>query len=493
MSLEEGALGPTNSDIRWDYESGAALSESGDADEPLIRGSDNGDAMRLSLWARFRKHAWIVPVIYTHLWAAAVISLVAPFFPPLADSRGIPAWKYGFFFSTMKLVMLPGAVIAEKLISGVSARAGYLGGQATTALFSVICGFLYWIKSGNVLLGASLLVAAFGGCCNTVYSVCLYTLLTSRFKDDGGMLIGLMECLWGAGTLMGSSIGGSLIDLWAFPLPFFVIGGVLLLSLPFMALINPRSSKHERPTNDIVPQLQCVEKKYWHLIFDLIFIVNLVTVTISWAMTSFNEPTLEPFLRQFNMSSTQVGTVFTVQFVGYSIGALLGGLFAKFKMEPFLNFFGMLLSTIGYIILGPIPIIPILPNVFFVYISQIFIGVGMAVTYVSPYMHALRHTVENAGYPDSEKTHGVVTSATYQFMVFGAVITSPLAGFVTQKLGFPFSSMIFAGVLAFWTIVTGAVWLYLDYSPFGKKQPPECQKPSSTHEDDKVQTEPHSS
>ncbi|XP_049529060.1 MFS-type transporter SLC18B1 isoform X2 [Dermacentor silvarum] len=410
-----------------------------------------------------------------------------------ADSRGIPAWKYGFFFSTMKLTMLPGAVIAEKLISGVSARAGYLGGQVTTSLFCIICGLLYWIKSGNLLLGVSLLMAAFGGCCNTVYSVCLYTLLTSRFQDDGGMLIGLMECLWGAGTLVGSSIGGALIDLWAFPLPFFVIGGVLLLSLPFMALINPKSSKHDSPTNDRVLQHQGAEKKYWHLIFDFIFIVNLFTVMISWAMTSFNEPTLEPHLRQFKMSSTEVGTVFTVQFIGYSIGALLGGLFAKFKVEPFMNFFGTLLSTIGYIILGPIPIIPIPPNVFFVYISQVFIGVGMAATYVSPYMHALRHAIENAGYPDNEKTHGVVTSATYQFMVFGAVVTSPLAGFVTQRLGFPFSSMIFAGFLAFWTIVTGLVWLHLDYSLFGKQRPPDFQKQPVMEDEDKAQTAPNSS
>ncbi|XP_065306143.1 MFS-type transporter SLC18B1-like isoform X4 [Dermacentor albipictus] len=400
------AIGSTNSDIRWDYETGAALSESGGAGEPLIQGSDSG-AMRRSLWTRLRKRAWIVPVIYTHFWAAAVISLVAPFFPPLADSRGIPAWKYGFFFSTMKLMMLPGAVIAEKLISDVSAKAGYLGGQVTTALFSVICGFLYWVKGGNLLFGVSLLMAAFGGCCNTVYSVCLYTLLTSRFQDDGGMLIGLMECLWGAGTLVGSSIGGVLID--------------------------------------------------------------------------------------FKMSSTEVGTVFTVQFVGYSIGSLLGGLFAKFKMEPFMNFFGMLLSTIGYIILGPIPIIPIPPNVFFVYISQVFIGIGMAVTYVSPYMHALRHVIENAGYPDNEKTHGVVTSATYQFMVLGAVVTSPLAGFVTQRLGFPFSSMIFAAFLAFWTIVTGFVWLHLDYSLFCKQRPPSYQKHPVLEDEGKAQTAPNSS
>lgn len=193
------------------------------------------------------------------------------------------------------------------------------------------------------------------------------------------------------------------------------------------------------------------------------------------------------------MSSTEVGTVFTVQFIGYSIGALLGGLFAKFKVEPFMNFFGTLLSTIGYIILGPIPIIPIPPNVFFVYISQVFIGVGMAATYVSPYMHALRHAIENAGYPDNEKTHGVVTSATYQFMVFGAVVTSPLAGFVTQRLGFPFSSMIFAGFLAFWTIVTGLVWLHLDYSLFGKQRPPDFQKQPVMEDEDKAQTAPNSS
>lgn len=143
-----------------------------------------------------------------------------------------------------------------------------------------------------------MLMAAIGGCCNTVYSVCLYTLLTSRFQDDGGMLIGLMECLWGAGTLIGSFLGGSLIDLWAFPLPFFVIGGLLLLSLPFMAMINPTSSKQEKPKDDTAPQQQCAEKKYWHLMFDVVYIVNLVTVTISWAMTSFNEPTLEPYVRQ---------------------------------------------------------------------------------------------------------------------------------------------------------------------------------------------------
>lgn len=482
--------GSTNSDPVFDFESGT-LSES-DATEPLIRESAGAMLSHRSLWTKLKGRAWLLPVIYTQFWAAAVISLLAPFFPPLADSRGIPAWKYGFCFSIMKLMMLPGAVIAEKLISNASAKAGYLGGQITTALFSIACGFLYWVHSGNVLLGLSLVVAAFGGCCNTVYSVCLYTLLTSRFQDDGGMFIGVMECLWGAGTLVGSSLGGALIDLWAFPLPFFVIGGLLTLSLPFMALINPKSSKHGSLTIQREFEPLAPEKKYSHLLYDVIFVTNLITVTLSWSMTGFNEPTLEPFLRQFKLSNTEIGSVFTVQFVGYSIGALLSGVFAKFKMEPFMNFFGMLLSVVGYSIVGPISIIPIEPNLFFVYISQVFMGIALSVTYVSPYMHAIRYTVESAGYPDTEKTHGVVTSATYQFMVFGAVVTSPLAGLTTQKLGFRVSSMIFTGFLAFWTAVTAVVWLHLDYSLFGKtRRPPEVQL-CATEDENKSQT-PNSS
>lgn len=464
------SYGSTNSEPRLDYESGA---QSDDMTEPLLAPGGPREPTQNSSWTLFKKWAWIVPVVYTNFWAAGVMSLEAPFFPPLADSRGIPAWKYGFFFSMMKLMMLPGAVIAERLISGISPKAGYLGGQVATVLFCVLFGFLYWVKGAGHLLAFSLALAAVGGCANTVYSVCLYTLLTSRFGDNGGMFIGLMECLWGAGTLVGSSIGGALIDLWAFPLPFFVIGGLLLLSLPSMAIINPSRSQRARniPSQSPPPVLQGEGKKYSHLLYDPIFIIDLVTVMISWAMTSFNEPTLEPFLRRFKMSSTEVGTVYTVQFVGYSIGALLAGIFAKFKMEPFMNFFSLFVSTVSYCIVGPIPLIPIQPNLFLVYTSQVLMGIGLSTTYVSPYMHAVRHVVETAGYPDNEKTHGIVTSATYQFMVFGAVLTSPLAGYITQKIDYQHSTMIFAGILAFWTLVTGVVWVKLDYAACSRPPP----------------------
>uniref|UniRef100_A0A0K8RCQ9 Uncharacterized protein n=1 Tax=Ixodes ricinus TaxID=34613 RepID=A0A0K8RCQ9_IXORI len=61
-----------------------------------------------SQWLKVKALTWVIPVVYTHFWLAAVTSLLAPYFPPLASSRGVPAWKYGFGFSAFKLSMLPG-------------------------------------------------------------------------------------------------------------------------------------------------------------------------------------------------------------------------------------------------------------------------------------------------------------------------------------------------------------------------------------------------
>uniref|UniRef100_A0A147BS08 Putative vesicular amine transporter n=1 Tax=Ixodes ricinus TaxID=34613 RepID=A0A147BS08_IXORI len=425
-------------------------------------------------WLKVKALAWVIPVVYTHFWLAAVISLLAPYFPPLASSRGVPAWKYGFVFSAVKLSMLPGSVIAEKLIANVSPRVGYLGGQASVFLFSIFFGTLYWVQDGNTLLALAITCIAFGGCMYTTYSICLYSLLSNRFHEDGGILIGIMECLWGLGTLVGSIIGGALIDLWAYPLPFYVMGTLLIFSFPAMAVINPKSTK-QKVTRLVVTRAQEANgpggKKYYKLLLDPMFLVNLFSVMLSWAITSFNEPTLEPYLRQFSFTSTQVGSVFMVQFIGYSVGAVLGGIVSKYRMEKFFTFFSLLLSTLAFFIMGPAPFLPIRPNLFFIYLAQIFMGIGMSLMFICPYMHALRDVVERAGYPDTLKTNGVVSSATYQFMISGAVITSPLAGYLVEKYGYRQGSMFMFWLLGFWTVVTFLVWLQSEFVLFrGKRE-----------------------
>ncbi|KAL3245060.1 hypothetical protein MRX96_018208, partial [Rhipicephalus microplus] len=44
----------------------------------------------------------------------------------------------------------------------------------------------------------------------------------------------IMEFMFGCGNMAGSVLGGALIDLWEYPLPFFVLGTIIILSIPWI-------------------------------------------------------------------------------------------------------------------------------------------------------------------------------------------------------------------------------------------------------------------
>lgn len=56
-------------------------------------------------------------------------------------------------------------------------------------------------------------------------------------------------------------------------------------------------------------------------------------------------------------------------------------------------------------------------------------------------------------------------------MVFGAVITSPLAGYLVEVFGYKNGSMFLFGVLAFWTVVTFMVWLKSEFATWSSGAP----------------------
>ncbi|CAN7938999.1 unnamed protein product [Ixodes hexagonus] len=423
------------------------------ADAHRNRDTDAFSIKTSSLWEKVKAMAWILPVVYTHFWLAAVISLLAPYFPPLASSRGVPAWKYGFVFSAVKLSMLPGSVLAEKLIANVSPRVGYLSGQASVFLFSILFGTLYWIQNGDTLLVLAITCIGFGGCMYTTYSICLYSLLSNRFHEDGGILIGIMECLWGFGTLMGSIIGGALIDLWAYPLPFYVIAVLLILSFPAMAVIDPKSS-----TPKVSPLYNgCKLCKYKLLLLFRMKRTCVLSDLYSSTAPKHNRKTKKDHRTQFQ--DTRSSSFFYISKFGFNI--LTKTFYKKKKRNTSLTSSNKVALIHGFFV--------VVLNLFFIYLAQVFMGLGMSLMYICPYMHALRDVVERAGYPDTLKTNGVVSSATYEFMVLGAVITSPLAGYLVEKYGFRQGSMFMFWLLAFWTVVTFLVWVQSECSLFRRK------------------------
>lgn len=413
-----------------------------------------------TLWVKVRSKLWAIPLIYTQFWFSGISSLSAPFFPGLATSRGLTAWQYSFFFSTFKIGMLFGSITAERLAAYLSPRAGYLAGQSGFFIYTVVFGSFYWVQDGSTLLGLSVTSALFGGAVASMYTVSLYAMITARFKDNAGLLIASMECLWGIGTMVGSVIGGALIDLWAYPLPFYIMGGLLLLSIPAMAKMNPK--REDTAVQSEQPTAESADVKYYRLLWDLPFLADMVTVMLSWAILSFNEPTLEPFLvkqfEHFKVSSTQVGTIFTVQSVGYSACALVAGVLSKYKYERLTIFVATVIACLAYVIVGPAPFIPLEPNLGLIYFSQICMGLGMSCQFICGYMHSLRSVIDR-GYPDNDRTSSIVSSAAFFCMIIGAVTTSPLAGYLADHFGYRKATLFMFVTLLLWSVVTFVMWV----------------------------------
>ncbi|OQR69858.1 hypothetical protein BIW11_12010 [Tropilaelaps mercedesae] len=289
-----------------------------------------------------------------------------------------------------------------------------------------------------------------------------------------------MEFLWGLGNMFGTLVGGILIDFWNFPLPFFALGIIMVMLIPTIIRNGPIKPSTSQSQKDLTSRPSAVSVglqsavtlssmpstvpttgdpiDYRRMVFRPLFLIDMVTVCFSWVVMSFNEPTLEPYLRQFHLTNTGVGIVFCVQFSCYAIGAVLSGVFSHLGQEEFFLFFGQLCTALAFLVLGPAPFIQSEPKLGLIYLSQVFTGLGMAAQFVCGFAHALKISIK-AGYPDNIKTSGLVASATFIFMVLGAIIAPPIASILVDKFKYRTASMFIFVPLLVWSVVNFGVFV----------------------------------
>ncbi|KAL1419274.1 hypothetical protein MTO96_005363 [Rhipicephalus appendiculatus] len=410
---------PSYGSALWKDDSEAAKSN-GEAKAPTGR------------WEKLKRDAWLLPLVHSEFWISAAFSLIQPFYPILASSRGIEAWKYGFVFSIFKVFMLIGSITAEKMINRITPTACYLFGTRRILHF---------------------------------HDTVRLPLLGPRRRCPAWpvhrAIIAFLEFLWGSGNMVGSAIGGALIDAWAYPLPFFVLGAITMLSFPVIAKFSSKLNQYseEEDSDDAATEKGGQSRSYYWLLIDPVFLADMVTLMMSWIILGFNEPTLEPSLENFNLSGTILGSVYTVQFASYSVGGFIAGAFSHYELETFYGMVGQLFTIVAYLVIGPAPFLPFSRTLALVYISQVFTGLGMSAQFVCGYCHGLKRAVQR-GYPDNLRTNGFLSSTVLTFAVFGAMVTPPIAGYVVELYGYRKGSMLMFGLLVIWAPATIALWVH---------------------------------
>ncbi|CAN8018378.1 unnamed protein product, partial [Ixodes persulcatus] len=419
------------------------------------------------LLARLRRKAWLLPLMHFQFWTSAAFSLIQPFYPALAASAGLEAWKYGFVFSTYKMAMLIASLSADRLVSRVANAWYWIVASISIAVFVFI--FVLFAHGCNCRLELFSVERIFTQ---------VEAMLHGR-RNSFSIHLNVVKATIPPGTVY---LNSKIKDLF-----FNEFTYNLYLMLKFQ-IVNIRTFCHHFHTAQSFPQSaialgeettdshigHCTigatvqtsvptwlsarrsispniqsNPKLRRLLWDPIFLIDIVTVMLCWVIMGFNEPTLEPYLRQFDLTSTEVGVVYMVQFSSYAFGSMASGLFCHFQMESFFSFAGQLMTAVAYLILGPAPFIPTSPSLWMIYVSQVLTGVGMSAQFICSYCHALKHATTR-GYPDDVRTSGFVSSVVFTLLVFGAMTSPPIAGVLVDVFGYRKGSVFLFAILLVW-------------------------------------------
>lgn len=163
---------------------------------------------------------------------------VYPFAPTLSRGLGVPLIS---ITSLIAINQFTG--ILSPVFGPLSDRWGYkqmmMAGLGLLTVGMLAGGFLPFY--GTVLVALFL-----AGLAKSVYDPALQAYIGERVPfQRRGLVVGLAELSWAGATLIGIPLAGLLIDRLGWRAPFFVLGGLGLLSVAMLGLILP-TDRHRR-------------------------------------------------------------------------------------------------------------------------------------------------------------------------------------------------------------------------------------------------------
>lgn len=374
------------------------------------------------------------------------MSIMAPFFPKEAAEKGMSDTMSGFVFSFYALVMFISSPIFGKILPQVGPKFLFMTGIFVAGLCNLLFGTLEYINDYTLFTVFCLLIRGVEALGASAYSTASYVFVVNTFPTNIGTVIGILETFVGLGMSTGPAIGGVLYLLGGFALPFYVLGIVMVLIIPINICLLPTAEECNVETKS---------GSIWKLIKVPAVIVTGLTVVIVSNVWGFLDPTLEPHLRQFNLSPEKIGLIFLLFSALYGISSPAWGWLAdKVHHHWSMMVFGLLFCTVGLLLLGPCPYLPFLTSSLWMnLLSLSILGVSVALALLPTFPAVLSSAIEG-GCGDTLTTYSIVAGVWSCMYSLGEVIGPLLGGLFLQHFGFPMAATVMAAMTFSLAILT---------------------------------------
>ncbi|KAH7728207.1 Protein F55A4.8 b [Aphelenchoides avenae] len=400
--------------------------------------SSSEDESTYTKFSDLTKKQWatVGMLALANLCSTVAFSCIAPFYPGEAQLKGMTASEVGIVFGAFELVMFITAPLLGKYMVLFGSKRMFYAGLLITGITAIAFGFLNLLPAGRVFFWASLIIRcaeALGDACFVTSS---FAISAKCFPGRIATIVGIMETFAGLGYTAGPVIGAVLYEYGGFQLPFFALGGLLVLA-SFLSCFLVEEMEDE-PSEDSKGMLGMLKIP---VIWLMVFAVIVCAISLS-----FFDPTLAPHLASFNLSTTMVGLMFLLCGGIYTLTAPLWGLLVdRWDCCNALMLFGSTATVLSMLLVGPSPLFDIEKNLVVIGIALAILGVAAGALYIPTFQNCLDAVKEN-GYEDSFQTYGCVSGVFQSAFAFGAFIGPTLGGLSVEGIGFPWTTTWIAGV-----------------------------------------------
>ncbi|XP_045590438.1 MFS-type transporter SLC18B1 [Procambarus clarkii] len=385
---------------------------------------------------KYTRQQWLTLIVFAiaDFCSAVCVSLQAPFYPMMAESKGATPTQYGFVFGIFELTVFIVSPIYGNYLNRIGPKFMFNAGIFTTASTCIMFGFLDRINNTTAFIGLSFAIRIVEAMGNSGFLTASFSIIAKEFPDNVGATFASLETCFGLGMIVGPTLGGALFELGGYTLPFVTLGIMLLGAASLTYCILPSYSsefKGDAPSEGNMLSLVKIPA------------IGLAAYAIIASSVSigFLQATLEPHLRPLELSPFQMGLMFVLNGATYGLFAPLWGWLCDKCINPrIVVIFGAFVVTTSFILIGPAPFLPIPTTLPICIIALVLHGTGFGAELVATFTSAHRDAVAN-GFPDDIQTYGLVSGLWTSTFALGAFIGPSAAGALFDWIGFSWATV----------------------------------------------------
>lgn len=384
---------------------------------------------------KYSRKQWCILLIYCaiNLLCAASVSIQGPFYPAIAEQKGVTPTQYGFVFGVFNIVFLVMNSLVGILIGKFGASSISFSGLCIIGGTNILFGFVNEINGYSLFLGLSIVIRVLEAVGFAMVRNAGIAITSLEFSENAEMAFAFINAFFSFGQFLGPVSGGALYEIGGFYLPFTTVG-VLLICVAIAILFLPKNYPKSE-TKSIKDILRMHRNSS--------VILGVLTSFGVNANCGLILAVLEPHLKSLNLSAVEIGSMFLSDAIALAISSMVcGKLCEKYEKPSLIGSICALTSICGLLLIGPAPYMPLSKSVCTCVVGLLIHGIGAGGQQVAGFS-SINKGAKIVGLPQNIRTYGIVSAIFTSSIAVGFFVGTLLGGYLFETFGFPWASHFF--------------------------------------------------